>query len=297
MRSFALSSGSSANCFYVESENNKTKIADLAYPNPKGWGVTPKSDSRFVDHSLEYSFHLHPKRWSIQRNKVLVDLGLSFTKTKDILSLRNIDINTITEIFITHEHADHVVGLNKFLKELKCNFYMSAGTFDALKVKDSKIKIVKEHDLISFDSLKVFIVSKPHDSLEPISFVFEEKGFKLGIFTDLGHVTNEIAHIIKSLNIIYFEVNYCHEIILKKDLNYTYVNRLVSDTGHLGVKQSCDILSSTVKDDQKIILSHISENTNSYENAYLKIKTFLESCGKFPEILVSFQGEPTEWVE
>lgn len=252
MKSFALSSGSSANCFYVESKTS---------------------------------------------DKFLVDLGLSFIKTREILETRNINIEDLSAIFITHEHSDHVVGIKSFLKNLSCDFYMTKGTFNALDIKSDKIKIIKEHDLINFNSLKLFVVSKPHDANEPVSFVFDEDGHKLGIFTDLGHVTEEIIYILKSLNVIYLEANYCHEIINSKDLNFNYVNRLVSDSGHLGVKQSCEILRQIIRDDQKIILSHISENTNSYENAYLKIKHFLDDLGKFPQILVSFQAEPTDWVE
>lgn len=252
MKSFALSSGSSANCFYIQSKENE---------------------------------------------KFLVDLGLSFAKTKNILEEKGIDIFDLNAIFITHEHSDHIVGIKAFLKNLNCDFYMTKGTFDALKIEDKKIKIIKEHDLINFNNIKLFVISKPHDANEPVSFVFDEQGYKLGIFTDLGHVTKEIIHILKSLDIIYLEANYCHEIISSKDLNFNYVNRLVSDSGHLGVRQSCDILKEIIRDDQKIILSHISENTNSYENAYLKIKSFLEDLGKFPQIFVSFQAEPTEWVE
>lgn len=252
MRSFALSSGSSANCFYVESKTN---------------------------------------------DKFLVDLGLSYLKTCEILESRNIDINNLKAVFITHEHSDHVIGIKTFLKNLNCNFYMTKGTFEALNLKNDKIKIIKENQIINFDKFKVFVVSKPHDAKEPVSFVFEEQGYKLGIFTDLGHVTSQIIDILKNLDVIYLEANYCNEIISYKDLNINYLNRLVSDTGHLAVKQSCEILKKIIRNEQKIILSHISENTNNYQNAYLKIKQFLNELGKFPEILVSFQAEPSEWVE
>lgn len=252
MKSFALCSGSSGNCFYVESKE----------------GV-----------------------------KILVDIGLSFSKAKEILDERGIDINSIDALFITHEHSDHVAGLQTFMNKIKCTVYMSQGSAKELKLKED-VKILKHHDYFSIGDMNIFSISKPHDASEALSFVFDD-GRKLGIFTDLGHVSDEIKHTIKTLDIIYFEANYCENHIeeVKHMFSTTYLNRLMSDFGHLGLHQTCQALVETANDSQKIMLSHISENTNSYENAYLKVRESLRNAGLFPQILVSFQGEPTEWIE
>ncbi len=255
MRSFALASGSSGNCFYVETEDNK----------------------------------------------ILVDLGLTFSRTKSILDEKGVDVNEIRGVFITHEHADHVAGLKVFAKNVRCQFFMSQGTYEMIKkdLKGVDIKIVKHHDNFSLGDLRVFAVEKSHDAKEALSFVFENKGKKLGVFTDLGEVSNEIKHILKDLDIIYFEANYCKDYVNKncKDMNWNYLNRLMSSSGHLGVHQSLEVLQEVVNNSQRIVLSHISENTNFYENVYRQIKEALLAVEKFPELLVSFQGESTDWVE
>jgi hemerythrin-like domain-containing protein len=98
---------------------------------------------------------------------------------------------------------------------------------------------------------------------------------------------------------MFFEANYCDETIDKVKHKYhdTYLNRLMSDYGHLSLNQTIDALVDCSHDMQKIILSHISENTNSYENTYIKIRNALNEVNKFPELLVGFQGEPSEWIE
>lgn len=258
MRSFALASGSSGNCFFIEGNN----------------GV-----------------------------KILVDLGLSFGKTKEVLNSRGIDINSISAIFITHEHSDHIKGFDVFLKNLDCNFYISKGTYKSLSDSydefSSKIKFVKNHSLIDLDELRVFVVDKSHDSKEAVSFVFDDGKKKIGIFTDLGEVSNEIKHILKTLDVVYFETNYCEDYINKncRHMSPNYLNRLMSNRGHLSLRQSIDCLKEVVRNEQRIILCHISENTNFYENAYLQIKEALNSIDLFPEIFVSFQGEACDWVE
>ncbi|MCA9495954.1 MAG: MBL fold metallo-hydrolase [Nanoarchaeota archaeon] len=258
MRSFALASGSSGNCFFIENES----------------GI-----------------------------KVLVDLGLSFGKTKEILESRNIDINSINAIFITHEHSDHIKGFDIFLKKLDCDFYISKGTYEGLNDNYDefldKIKFVKNHSLIDLSGVRVFVVEKSHDSKEAVSFVFDDGKKKIGIFTDLGEVSNEIKHILRTLDVVYFEANYCEDYINKncRHMSPNYLNRLMSNKGHLSLKQSIDCLKEVAKNGQRIVLCHVSENTNFYENAYLQIRDALNSIELFPEIFVSFQGEACEWIE
>lgn len=254
MRSFALASGSSGNCFYVESSSGY---------------------------------------------KILVDVGIQFNKIVEILDSRGIDVNEINAVFITHEHSDHIIGLNTFMKNTNCPIYLSRGTFVGSKLlEDKRLIFMKNHDTINLDDVKVFAISKPHDSIEALSFVFDD-GVKLGIFTDLGHVNDEIKHTLKTLDIVYFEANYCPEHIEtnKHKFNLTYLNRLMSNVGHLGLHQTCDAIGEFSNDNQRIVLSHISENTNSYENVYLRVSKVLNEVKKFPQIVISFQGEPTEWIE
>jgi len=261
MRTFALASGSSGNSFYIE---NDSEI------------------------------------------KVLVDCGLSFQKIKEVLRGKGVNIEDLNAVFITHEHSDHCLGLKMMLKNLNCRFYMSSGTFEGLKYsgKDyemalKKIELIKNHNVINVGEIRVFCVDKPHDSLEAISYVLESSGKKLGVFTDMGHVTDEIIHILKGLDIVYFEANYCKEYIGEncKELSWNYLSRLQSDIGHLGIHQCIEAMEKFVNDGQRIILSHISQNTNFYENVYVKVSCALKDLGKSPKIFVSYQGEASEWIE
>lgn len=259
MRTFALSTGSSGNCFYVESSNGC---------------------------------------------KVLVDIGLPFAKVESILESRSIDYKDIDAVLITHEHSDHMIGLKGFMRRTECDVFISKGTYSEISdFKDSerskRIKFIKHHDSFSIGDLKTFVISKPHDAKEAVNFILNDDNRKLGVFTDLGHVDDEMKHALKNLDIMYIEANYCEEKIgeVKHKYHDTYLNRLMSDYGHLGLHQTIDALIDCAHDMQKIVLSHISENTNSYENSYTKVKSALEEVGKFPEVLVGFQSEPTEWLE
>lgn len=261
MKTFCLSTGSSGNSFYIESQN---KI------------------------------------------KILVDCGLSYTKTKEYLKQKQIQIEELTAILITHEHSDHIQALDQFLKQTNIPIYLSQGTYNFLKLektfkleKLNQLNIIKHHDSLTFDDINILALNRPHDSNEALSFIFNDYHKKLGIFTDLGHVDNESLHILKTLDIIYFETNYDDEIIEQKKhkLYYNYISRLTSKIGHLSILQAIETLREIVNNSQTIILSHISENTNTYTNSYQKVKQALDSDGKYPKILVGYQGEPSEWIE
>lgn len=237
---------------------------------------------------------------SENKTKVLVDCGLSYTKTKELLEEKGIDIKEIKAIFITHEHSDHILSLKSFLKNQKqTTIYISSGTKKALKFEDENFNIVKHHSNIKIEDMQIFVLNKSHDTSEALSYIFNDSREKIGVFTDLGHVDSETNHILKTLDTIYFEANYCDDIIKeKREMFYgDYITRLTSNKGHLSIEQSCEALLNFVSNEQKIVISHISQNTNTYENTYRKIKEKLNQNNLFPKLFVGFQGEPTEWIE
>ncbi|MFW6233650.1 MAG: MBL fold metallo-hydrolase [Nanoarchaeota archaeon] len=228
--------------------------------------------------------------------KILVDLGLSFKKIKEILANRGIDIKDINYVFITHEHSDHCSGLKVFSQNINAKVYLSKGSSDALLESLNNFEVIEEYKIIKLKDIKVMPIKKSHDSKEPFFYLFENKK-KLGIFTDMGIICEKTIHILKEVDILYFETSYCYDIIKERDLRCNYVNRLISDVGHLGVDLACEVLCKVCKNNQTIILSHISQNANTYENAYLKIKNSLIDKKIYPKIEISFQDEPTKWFE
>lgn len=234
------------------------------------------------------------------QKKFLVDLGFSFSKSKEILEEKDIDILSLDGVFLTHEHSDHIVGFKSFLKNSDINFYLTKGTFESISkdIEDKDLArfiFVKEYDVLEFDCCKVLVVSKAHDAREPVSYVFESDK-RVGVFTDLGHISMENLSILKTLDIVYFEANYCEDLAKQCNLHFSYLNRLQSSLGHLGICQSLDCLKQIYSKDKKFILSHVSQNTNTYENVYSKILIGLEEeFGEVCNLFVSFQDESTDW--
>lgn len=253
MKTFALATGSSGNCIYVE-----TKYGGF-----------------------------------------LVDCGLSFTKTQKTLHEKGIDIFKVKGIFITHEHSDHVAGLVQCMKQLNCPFYATKGTISLIEENAESFEIIKDHQILYFESTSVLVVKKPHDAKEAVSFIFQDDKKKVGMFTDLGHITTELKHHLKNCDCLYLETNYSKEYIQKycKEMSEHYIHRLTSNIGHLGLHQVEEILPEILSEHKTIILSHISENTNTYSLSYSTIKKIIEKQDKQIHLEMSFQKEATKMFE
>ena len=64
---------------------------------------------------------------------LLVDMGKSCRTTLAALKTLGVSPLDLQGILVTHEHSDHVSGLNVFLKKYPVPVYASAATLDVLE--------------------------------------------------------------------------------------------------------------------------------------------------------------------
>ena len=92
---------------------------------------------------------------------ILIDAGVSGKKIVDALASINIDITSISAIFITHEHIDHVQGLGTISKKYNIPVFANKETWDAMenqkaKINPGNINIFKNNEIFTFNDLKIF---------------------------------------------------------------------------------------------------------------------------------------------
>ncbi len=232
---------------------------------------------------------------------MLIDFGLTYERTKNILKNKNIDINEIDAVFITHEHIDHCLGLDMFLKKNICDVYMTLGTYEALKDnlgETAKIVIIKpDIEFVVNESISILPLLKSHDAKEPVNFVISNGKDKIGVFTDMGFVSDETKKMLCDIDILFIEANYDYNMLMESGLGFNYINRVLSNIGHLSVFDVAKIIPCFARDGQKIILSHVSENSNTYVNAYSLIRSEIDKINVQCKLLVSYQDEESDWIE
>lgn len=228
-----------------------------------------------------------------EKVNILLDLGISFKKIKDELSLRNIDINDINACFISHEHSDHIKSLKNVISKLKdVEIYLSEGTlsgiktnaketYDTLMIYRSRVHIVKAGERVRIDDLDIIPFNISHDTNEPIMYSFQKEGKKLSIVTDTGKVTDEIFCSIKDSDTLVIESNHEPDILMYGSYPYMIKKRILSDYGHLSNELCGECLCNILKEKKNIkaFLAHLSENNNTPAQAKLTVTNYLEEEG------------------
>ena len=145
-----------------------------------------------------------------ENSRILVDVGLSCKETEKRLQLLNVTGNDIDAILITHEHGDHVKGVDVFSRKYNLPIYAHndvwVGLYDKLqKVPSCDKKIFTESFAIK--DLKIDPVEVPHD-VKCFGFSLIENDKKISILTDLGHTDEKIYNSVKGSQLVYLEANH-----------------------------------------------------------------------------------------
>lgn len=226
---------------------------------------------------------------------IMFDCGFSFVQTKKRLAKLGKTIDDISAVFISHEHGDHINGVAALLDNTEIPVWATAGTARHLPLSNY-INIIDSHQqYIIDDILKINPVVVPHDAAEPCQFVVSSSKTKVGILTDVGHITAHIETSFSSCDALMLETNYDEEMLMSGSYPDFLKSRISSDLGHLSNQQSAGLLkrldTSTLK---HITLMHLSENNNS---AQLALRVISKALGdmKFP-LNVANQKKGSDWV-
>ncbi len=202
-------------------------------------------------------------------NFILIDMGKSARATNIALKELGLDIKNIQGILISHEHSDHVSGLRVFLKNLDVPIFTGAATADYLRY-NSLVPIHTEIFDMDYSGINIgpFYVKgfeTPHDSVCCMGYrISSEKGSKMAIATDLGHVTAEIFENLNNVDLAVLESNYDEHMLKYGDYPYYLKTRISSDRGHLSNVQSSETTLKLIQNGvKKIQLCHISNNNNT----------------------------------
>lgn len=219
------------------------------------------------------------------RAKVLLDAGLSATEITKRLALLQVAPEEIDAILITHEHTDHIKGIDVFATKYNTRVYVHSKGYEALKIKlkkASQISFTLFDDLDFYiNDLKIINYQLSHDSAYCSGYSFIEKSKKVSILTDLGYTNDEVLSKIDGSTLVYLESN--HDInMLKANPNYSLIlkQRILGNRGHLSNNSAAEVILRLAQGGTKqVMLSHLSRENNTPELAYSTICNYLKEHG------------------
>ncbi len=227
------------------------------------------------------------------QDAVLIDVGIN-TKHME-LRMAKLAINpaSISAIFITHEHSDHIRGLSVFCKRYQIPVYITAGSYKGsrLHLPDHLVNIILPNAKIEIGTLQVYGIPKYHDAQEPCSFLVSNGTYNIGVLTDLGRACDNVKHVIKHADVLLLEANYDEEMLEKGRYSFYLKNRIRSGWGHISNKLSLDVfLENRTQRLQHLILSHLSGQNNTVELVH---ETFAPHCAAI-KLSIATRYEETE---
>ena len=210
---------------------------------------------------------------------ILVDAGISARQIVERMTRLGLSLSRLRGVFISHEHSDHVRGMDVFCRKHSVPVFMTKKTYVSYGrvVSDTLLNYFSPGQEVSVGNICVTPFLKSHDAVEPCSFSVSSGNRNVAVLTDIGlECENVIAHI-RNADAVFLESNY-DDHMLKTGFYPAYLKkRIASDIGHLSNAQAAGLAMKHASTRLKhIFLSHLSANNNKPELALSTFKHFIE---------------------
>lgn len=149
----------------------------------------------------------------------------------------------------------------------------------------------------SIGDISVTPFTIPHDAADPVGFVFEAEGVRLGLATDLGYMPPNAARHLKKCDVLMLESN--HDLDMLRDGPYPWSvkQRVMSRVGHLSNLAAAEFLEDEYDGGAAyVVLAHLSESNNLPELAKVSAERALRNKMNLlaNKVLLATQDRPLE---
>ncbi|MBL4780976.1 MAG: MBL fold metallo-hydrolase [Porticoccaceae bacterium] len=226
---------------------------------------------------------------------LLVDCGFSARELERRLVLVQREGSRLSAILVTHEHGDHIKGVWTLARRYQLTVYMSAGTARAVGAPgDVRLHLITPQQRFQVGAVEVLPVAVPHDAREPVQFVFNYAGLKLGVLTDLGHISAHVLACYQRCDALLVEANHDPAMLAAGSYPYALQQRVGGDWGHLNNGQTAALLDALEPGSlQVLMIGHISQQNNCL-SAVERVMAPLTAA--LPQIVYASQDDCVDWL-
>jgi phosphoribosyl 1,2-cyclic phosphodiesterase len=219
--------------------------------------------------------------------KILVDGGLSARQLVLRLAQCHVAPNQLDGVLLTHEHGDHVFGLEVLCRKFHVPIYCNSLTAEAIRCdglfeQHRNWRIFRTGAEFSVCDVTVQTFPVPHDAVDPLGFVFYAGSGGLGFITDLGYATKMIVERLREVQTLVIETNH-DEKLLQNDSHrpWPVKQRIQSRHGHLSNTAAANVIGELLSGKiERVVLGHLSRDCNTPELALGAVRASLAKCGR-----------------
>jgi len=213
------------------------------------------------------------------KDAILVDAGISCRQIANRLEKLKLDISKIRGIFITHEHIDHIRGVEVLTRKYRLPIFVTKKTFDnsGLYIDEELVNFISIGEMMEIGNIAITPFAKNHDAVEPCSYslCFQDK--KVCIMTDIVTKCKNVITHLADADAVFLETNYDDHMLENGFYPYHLKQRISGDNGHLSNYQAALLVLEHATPKLKyVFLSHLSANNNSPELAYTTFTSMIK---------------------
>lgn len=238
-------------------------------------------------------------------HRILIDIGLSAKRVESLLREKGIEPGTITAVFVTHEHTDHIAGVGVWARRYKVPVMATAGTWKGMEKTIKEIPGELRFEIVSgrgyrMSDLRIEAIPTMHDANDPCAYTIESDGGKVSVITDTGMVTERMMHHLAESDLAVLESNHDINMLLTGPYADSLKRRIHGNMGHLS-NEDCGLAIASVRavnPNGTFLLGHLSEENNTPQLALKTVKDIvLERRGETGQIDLTSRYGSTDLYE
>ena len=231
--------------------------------------------------------------------KILIDGGLSARQIVVRLEQCGVMPDQLDGVLLTHEHGDHVCGLEVLCRKFQVPIYANALTAEAVRCdgaldRHRNWRIFRTGSDFSICDIAVQSFPVPHDAVDPVGFAFHAGARSLGFITDLGYATKMLVERLREVHTLVIETNH-DEKLLQNDPHrpWPVKQRIMSRHGHLSNAMAASVIEELLPGKiERVVLGHLSRDCNTPDLACGAVRALLGKAGKIDmELFCASQSE------
>jgi phosphoribosyl 1,2-cyclic phosphodiesterase len=229
--------------------------------------------------------------------RVLIDNGFGPRQFDRRLQRVGLTLSDLDAVFLTHEHADHVGGVDVLLARCEVPLLTSAGTARAagIAMDRRRVRPVIAGEAVSIGALCIEPFDVPHDAAQPLHFCFSDGAGRLAIVTDLGCATTGVAQALRGLHTLVLECNHDERLLANGGYPAFLKARIAGDSGHLSNAQAAELLRLIPGPrPSRVVAAHLSKQNNQPQLAQRALAQVL-GCDE-GDVPVADQAEGLGWI-
>ncbi len=234
---------------------------------------------------------------------LLVDAGISSRRIRSSVAACGGDMSRVEGLCVTHEHSDHIRGIDVFTRQCPMTVFGTGGTLAGVKESLKSPGTAALHRIIPGDTFDTgtFLVtpfSTSHDAADPTGFCISDGEVTIGVCTDTGMVTSVMMGFLSRCDALVLESNHC-PVMLENGPYPVFLKQRIADKnrGHLSNRAASNVLSELCPDLCAAVLAHLSEENNTPEKALLTARETLSLFEHDVELEIGLQHAVTRTIE